>query len=103
MDEDKILVDDPAFSLISVFGRIFLIAYVVCISIVALYMLIAMMKNSYEKIMVSPVLSKTCPNGLLIVGNSNLLDFHCAFYTLKDCDVNNTPLRLGLKWLSLAC
>ena len=52
VEEDKIQVDDPAFGLISLFGRLFLIAYVVCASIVALNMLIAMMNNSYERIMV---------------------------------------------------
>lgn len=52
-DEDKIVVHDPEFTLISMFGRGFFIAYAVCTSIVALNMLIAMMNNSFERIMVS--------------------------------------------------
>ena len=53
VEDEKILVEDPAFSLTSTFGRIFMIAHVVCTVIVALNMLIAMMNNSFEKIMVS--------------------------------------------------
>ena len=52
MEEDKIAVKDPAFTLISGSGRGFLIAYAVCTSIVALNMLIAMMNNSFERVMV---------------------------------------------------
>jgi len=51
VEDEKILVEDPAFSLTSTFGRIFMIAHVVCTVIVALNMLIAMMNNSFEKIM----------------------------------------------------
>ena len=53
VDEDKISVEDPDFSLLATFGHIFMIAYVVCTVIVALNMLIAMMNNSFEGIMVS--------------------------------------------------
>ena len=53
MEEDKIVVDDPAFTLTSIFGRIALVAYIVCTAIVALNMLIAMMNNSFERVMVS--------------------------------------------------
>ena len=53
VEEDKIVVEDPAFKLSSTFGRIFMIAHVVCTIIVALNMLIAMMNNSFDKIMVS--------------------------------------------------
>ena len=53
VEEDKISVEDPAFSLTSTFGRIFMIAHVVCTVIVALNMLIAMMNNSFDRIMVS--------------------------------------------------
>ena len=57
VEEDKIVVEDPAFKLSSTFGRIFMIAHVVCTIIVALNMLIAMMNNSFDKIMVSLLLS----------------------------------------------
>ena len=53
VEDDKISVEDPAFSLTATFGHIFMIAHVVCTVIVALNMLIAMMNNSFEKIMVS--------------------------------------------------
>ena len=52
VEEDKISVEDPAFILLSSFGRIFMIAHVVCTVIVALNMLIAMMHHSFDKIMV---------------------------------------------------
>jgi len=51
VEEDKISVKDPAFSLTSAFGRLFLMTYVVCTVIVALNMLIAMMNNSFDRIM----------------------------------------------------
>ncbi|XP_022789684.1 short transient receptor potential channel 4-like isoform X3 [Stylophora pistillata] len=51
VEEDKIDVKDPAFTLTATFGRLFLMAYVVCTVIVALNMLIAMMNNSFERIM----------------------------------------------------
>ena len=51
-EKEKILVEDPAFSLIATFGSIFMIAHVVCTVIVALNMLIAMMNNSFDRIMV---------------------------------------------------
>ena len=53
VEEDKISVKDPAFSLTSAFGRLLLMTYVVCTVIVALNMLIAMMNNSFDRIMVS--------------------------------------------------
>lgn len=53
VEEDKIVVDDPAFYLTSLFGRLGLVAYVVCTTIVALNMLIAMMNNSFNRVMVS--------------------------------------------------
>ena len=53
VDEDKIAVDDPAFALTSTFGLFFIIAHVICTVIVALNMLIAMMNNSFNRIMVS--------------------------------------------------
>ena len=52
-EEDDIVVYDRAFALISESGRGFLIAYAVCTNIVALNMLIAMMNNSFERVMVS--------------------------------------------------
>ena len=52
MEEDKIRVDDPAFSLTQLFGRLCILIYVVCTAIVALNMLIAMMNNSFDRIMV---------------------------------------------------
>ena len=52
IEEDKIAVKDPAFRLTAVFGRLFFMVYVVCTVITALNMLIAMMNNSFEKIMV---------------------------------------------------
>ena len=52
VEERDIAVKDPSFRLTSAFGRLFLIAYVICTVIVALNMLIAMMNNSFEKIRV---------------------------------------------------
>ena len=52
VEEDKIEVKDPEFYLTAVFGRVFFIVYVICMVIVGLNMLIAMMNNSYERIMV---------------------------------------------------
>ena len=43
---------DPGFHLTAVFGRLFFAVYVICMVIVGLNMLIAMMNNSYERIMV---------------------------------------------------
>ncbi|KAJ7377775.1 Short transient receptor putative channel 4 [Desmophyllum pertusum] len=51
VDDDKISVKDPAFVLTATFGRLFLMVYVICTVIVALNMLIAMMNNSFERIM----------------------------------------------------
>ena len=53
VEEEKISVQDPNFFLIATFGRLFFMAYMVCTVIVALNMLIAMMNNSFERIMVS--------------------------------------------------
>lgn len=53
VEEDKISVKDPAFSLTSTFGHLFVIAHVICTVIVALNMLIAMMNNSFNRIMVN--------------------------------------------------
>lgn len=53
VEEDKITVKDPAFSLTSTFGHLFVIAQVICTVIVALNMLIAMMNNSFNRIMVN--------------------------------------------------
>ena len=73
VEEDKISVEDPAFSLTATFGRIFMIAHVVCTVIVALNMLIAMMNNSFDRIMVSFLcetnMFSVCFN--LILGNTN--------------------------------
>ena len=52
VEDEKISVEDPTFFLIATFGRIFVIAHVVCTVIVALNMLIAMMNNSFNRIMV---------------------------------------------------
>ena len=52
-DEEKVMVKDPSFVTMSITGQFFMIVYVVCMVIVALNMLIAMMNNSYERIMVS--------------------------------------------------
>ena len=52
VEDEKISVEDPTFFLITTFGRIFVIAHVVCTVIVALNMLIAMMNNSFNRIMV---------------------------------------------------
>lgn len=52
VEEEKISVKDPAFSLTSTFGHLFVIAHVICTVIVALNMLIAMMNNSFNRIMV---------------------------------------------------
>ncbi|KAJ7377773.1 Short transient receptor putative channel 4 [Desmophyllum pertusum] len=51
VDDDKISVKDPTFTLTATFGRLFLMVYVICTVIVALNMLIAMMNNSFERIM----------------------------------------------------
>lgn len=53
VEEEKISVKDPAFSLTSTFGHLFVIAHVICTVIVALNMLIAMMNNSFNRIMVN--------------------------------------------------
>ena len=53
VEDEKISVEDPTFYLIATFGRIFVIAHVICTVIVALNMLIAMMNNSFDRIMVS--------------------------------------------------
>lgn len=53
VEEDKITVKDSAFSLTSTFGHLFVIAHVICTVIVALNMLIAMMNNSFNRIMVN--------------------------------------------------
>lgn len=53
VEEEKISVQDPDFVLIATFGRLFLMAYMVCTVIVALNMLVAMMNNSFDRIMVS--------------------------------------------------
>ena len=55
VDEETIQVKDPEFFLTTYFGRIFLMAYVVSMVIVALNMLIAMMNNSFQRIMVGIV------------------------------------------------
>ena len=52
VEDEKISVEDPTFFLIATFGHIFVIAHVVCTVIVALNMLIAMMNNSFNRIMV---------------------------------------------------
>ena len=52
-DESNISVEDPKFNLTSDFGRLFLIAYAVCTVFTALNMLVAMMNNSFNRIMVS--------------------------------------------------
>ena len=52
MEEDKIRVDDPAFYLTQLFGRLGFLVYLVCTVIVALNMLIAMMNNSFDRVMV---------------------------------------------------
>ena len=52
VEEDKISVADPAFQITSFFGRLFFMAYVVCMVVVALNMLVAMMNNSFQRIMV---------------------------------------------------
>lgn len=48
--EDSIKVRDQDFTLITFFGRLFMGAYVICTSLVALNMLIAMMNDSFHKI-----------------------------------------------------
>ncbi|XP_066022250.1 short transient receptor potential channel 4-like [Pocillopora verrucosa] len=52
VEEDKIRVDDPAFYLTQLFGRLGFLIYLVCTVIVALNMLIAMMNNSCDRVMV---------------------------------------------------
>ena len=75
MEEDKISVEDPAFSLTATFGRVFMIAHVVCTVIVALNMLIAMMNNSFDRIMVSffcmTNMFSVCFNLILVNSNAN--------------------------------
>lgn len=53
VEEEKISVQDPDFVLIAAFGRLLLMTYMVCTVIVALNMLVAMMNNSFDRIMVS--------------------------------------------------
>ena len=75
VEEDKISVEDPAFSLTATFGRIFMIAHVVCTVIVALNMLIAMMNNSFDRIVVSffceTNMFSVCFNFILVSINAN--------------------------------
>jgi len=75
VEEDKISVEDPAFTLSSTFGRIFMIAHVVCTVIVALNMLIAMMNNSFDRIMVSflcePYMVSDCLKPIMANNNAN--------------------------------
>ena len=52
VEEEKISVQDPDFVLIATFGRLFLMAYMICTVVVALNMLVAMMNNSFDRIMV---------------------------------------------------
>ena len=52
VEDEKISVEDPAFLVTSTVGRFFMIAHAVCTVIVALNMLIAMMNNSFDRIMV---------------------------------------------------
>ena len=52
VEEDKVTVDDPAFYLTQLFGRLGFLIYLVCTTIVALNMLITMMNNSFERVMV---------------------------------------------------
>ena len=73
VEEDKISVEDPAFSLSATFGRIFMIAHVVCTVIVALNMLIAMMNNSFERIMVSFLFETNMVFGLFQQNHGNFL------------------------------
>ena len=53
---------DPDFHLTAAFGRLFLIVYVICMVIVGLNMLIAMMNNSFERIMVRVMVHCLCTN-----------------------------------------
>ena len=53
VEDDELNVEDPAFHLTSIFGRIFIIGHAICTVIVALNMLIAMMNNSFNRVMVS--------------------------------------------------
>ena len=46
-------VEDPAFTATQEFGRIFVSFYIIFMVIVALSMLVAMMNNSFDRIMVS--------------------------------------------------
>ena len=46
-------VKDPAFAATQEFGRIFVSFYIICMVIMALSMLVAMMNNSFDRIMVS--------------------------------------------------
>ena len=52
VEEEKIAVEDPDFHLTAIFGRLFFTVYVICMVIVGLNMLIAMMNNSFDRIMV---------------------------------------------------
>ena len=45
-------MEDPDFHLTATFGRLFFIVYVICMVIVGLNMLIAMMNNSFDRILV---------------------------------------------------
>ena len=51
--EERISVTDQRFALITVFGRVFMGAYVICTILVALNMLVAMMNDTFHKIKVS--------------------------------------------------
>ena len=53
LNVDDMEVHDPAFRTTQEFGRIFVSFYIICMVIVALSMLVAMMNDSFNRIMVS--------------------------------------------------
>ena len=63
-EEKSISVRDQEFLLVTEFGRIFMGAYVICTGMVALNMLVAMMNDSFRRIMVCGIDKESRKNPL---------------------------------------
>ncbi|PFX26205.1 short transient receptor potential channel 4-like isoform X1 [Stylophora pistillata] len=87
VDHDKLKLEDPAFILITEVGRIFLFAYGICTTLVAINMLIAMMTNSFERIMEDADQEWKFSRSLMWMdyineGNLVPVPFNIAYYSL---------------------
>ena len=102
---------DPAFQITSFFGRLFLMAYVVCMVIVALNMLVAMMNNSFQRIMVRILYEEViwwtmCIRPDCVVGKFYLVSMHLRNHShlLIDRKLlwDVLPYRLSLEQFQLS-